>query len=809
MNPFLTRLAPALLLLTGLVSLAGVGAETSIDEDERTLREAGLSSEGSALLAFFHARARTDIDHEALQELLHRFVAGSNEERVRATAEMLGLGSLALQVLRQTVSDLDHREAAGRALHCLPWLEGPASHRLLIAAAHLMGRRKPAGAGAALLAFLPYADNPEVVAAVNDALAAVAAPSGKADPELLRGLSDGLGVRRAAAAAALCRALRPEQVPDVRKLLKDPASEVRLRTAQALAEANEAEAIPVLIDLLAELPAAERRPVEEFLTKLAGEWAPISPIVNEDRIARKIRRDAWMVWWQNTGGEALLAVVKDHTLTPELRQKVKELIDKLGDDSFTVREAAHTELHRLGRIALPQLREAKSSKDLETARHALQLVDNIQREPSRNLPNAAARLLALRKPDGAAEALLAYLPLAENENLIEEIKKSLAVLAVRDGKLDAAVVRALADDLSAIRATAAEALVKGGGKDGIAAARRLLRDDAAAAVKLRVALALAQVGDKESVPVLIDLLTVLPIEQVGEAEAALHQLAGEAAPETALGTTAAEKKKCREAWSAWWKANGERIDMARLSERPQLGYTLICDVNRNRIFEVDRQGKERWAIDNIIGPVDAVVLPGQRILIAECNGNVVTERDFKGKILWRHQHNSPANVQRLPNGNTFIASNQNLITEVDRTGKELYRINNRVGGGVLAAYRSRRGEIFCLTHGNQCHRMDTTGRIQKTFNSNHNGNCLGGLDLLPNDHILVPQPGFGKIVEFDRDGKVVREVKAPNPTSVTQLPNGHILACSRNTGHVYEVDRTGKTVWEYRGNANLYRARRR
>ncbi|MHB1421678.1 MAG: HEAT repeat domain-containing protein [Gemmataceae bacterium] len=809
MNYCLTRLVPPLLLLTVLLVVPAMRAEPSADdEDERILRDAGLSSDDSALLAFFHARARTDIDHGALERLLHQFVAGGNEARVRATAELLGLGSLALQVLRQTVNDIDHREAAGRASRCLPWLEGPSSHKLLTAAAHMLARRKPEGAASALLAFLPYADNPEVVTAVNDALCAVAAPAGKADPALVRGLSDRLGVRRAAAAAALCRALRPEQVPEVRKLLKDPAAEVRLHTARALAESYDAESIPVLIELLADLPAAERLPVEEFLSKLAGEWSPLSRITNDDRIARQIRRDVWMVWWRDTDGAALLSVVKEHSLTPELRRKVKELIAKLGDDSFTVREAADTELHRLGRIALPQLREARSNKDLETARHARRLVERIEKEPMRNLPAAAARLLALRKPEGAAEALLTYLPLAEDENLLEEIKKSLAALAVRDGKLDAALLRALADTLPAVRATAAEALFKGGGKEGIAAVRKLLHDDAAP-VRLRVALALFDIGDKDSVPVLIDLLAVLPDEQAGQAETALHQLAGDAAPQTPLGTETAEKKKCRDAWSAWWKVNRQRVDITRASERSQLGYTVICEIGRNRIFEVDRQGKERWAIDNILGPVDVVLLPGQRILIAECNGNLVTERDFKGKILWQKQHGSPVNVQRLPNGNTFIASNQNAIVEVDRTGKEVYRIN-RVPGGVLSAYRSRHGDIICLTHGNQCLRMDTTGKVLKTFTSNHNGNCLGGLDLLPNDHILVPQTGFDKIVEFDREGKVIREVKAPSPTMAMQLPNGHILASNRNTGgQVYEVDRAGKIVWEYKGVNQVFRVRRR
>src|SRR5262249_12736316 len=106
---------------------------------------------------------------------------------------------------------------------------------------------------------------------------------------------------------ALARATPPEQMPAVPKLLHDPAPDVRLRPALALAETHDAEAIPVLIDLLADLPAEQRHPIEEFFQQLAGEWAPAVNFRGEDEIARKIRRDAWASWWKNIEGQSLLA----------------------------------------------------------------------------------------------------------------------------------------------------------------------------------------------------------------------------------------------------------------------------------------------------------------------------------------------------------------------------------------------------------------------------------------------------------------------------------------------------------------------
>lgn len=603
----------------------------------------------------------------------------------------------------------------------------------------------------------------------------------------------------------------PAKVDSLHQRLNDPSAAVRKQAALTLAEANDAEAVSVLIDLLGELPVDECRPIEEVLTALAGEWAPISQLSSEDRIARKIRRDAWRAWWNNTDGDALLAVVREHTLTPELRRKVKKLIAKLGDDAYAVREDADNELHRLGRIALPQLRELlepKSGMDLEVISRAKWLVERIEHEPSRTLPGAAVRLLALRKPPGAAEALLGYLPLAEDVNLTDDVKKSLALLAIRGGKLDAALARALSDDLPQVRTVVAEALIQGGSKEGRDAVRTLLKDKLPN-VRMRVALALVAVGEREAVPVLIDLLPVVPDQQIGQVEDALYQLAGESAPETPWSTEAADKKKSRDAWAAWWRDNGARIDLTRLNTQPWYGYTLLCDSSRNRVYEIDRNGKERWAIEGVPFPVDAWVVAGNRVLIAEYNGRQISERDFQGKILWSKKlGNMPVNVQRLPNGNTFIATLTQIL-EVDRADKDVYTINN-VPGGITAAYRARDGRIISLgLNGGRCLILDTTGKQLNQFVSNRNAMWTSGIDLMANGHILITQPNRNMVTEYDRNGKKIVEVNAPQVTTATALPNGHFLLASSNAQRAFEVDRGGKVVWEHKAGGNIFRARRR
>src|SRR5262245_2475293 len=272
--------------------------------------------------------------------------------------------------------------------------------------------------------------------------------------------------------------------------LKDANVDVRMAAALKQAKANDPAAIPVLIDLLAVLPANKRAPAEEFLRDLAGDWAPASAPVREDEIARKIHRDSWAAWWTNTDGPALLALLKKRTLDEKEVEKVKDAIRRLGDKSFTNREKAVVELVARGRPVLPYLREALKNGELEIVRRAQRCIQRIEEEPGQRMPATAFRLLAMRKPAGALQALLAYLPFAEDETFLE-MQSAMAALAVRDGKPDPALVIALGDSQPLVRATAAEALVRANDIKSRPAVRKLLTD-ADMNVRLRVALALAR-----------------------------------------------------------------------------------------------------------------------------------------------------------------------------------------------------------------------------------------------------------------------------------------------------------------------------
>ena len=114
---------------------------------------------------------------------------------------------------------------------CLQLIEKGAPNPLPKAAGRMLALRAPEGAVAALLAYLPYADTEESARQLRDTLSVLAVNEADAVPTLLKALNDKVGVRRGAAAAALCRRGAGANLPAVKKLFKDADPEVRLYAA--------------------------------------------------------------------------------------------------------------------------------------------------------------------------------------------------------------------------------------------------------------------------------------------------------------------------------------------------------------------------------------------------------------------------------------------------------------------------------------------------------------------------------------------------------------------------------------------------
>src|SRR6266542_1410955 len=112
-----------------------------------------------------------------------------------------------------------------------------------------------------------------------------------------------------------------------------------------------------------------------------------------------------------TTGPALVEFFKNRTQRTPAPDKLRELIEQLGDKKADVRDKAYAGLVSAGMVAVPLLRQAANNiDDNDTATRARDILKYIEGEEAATLTTAAARLLAEAKPEGAVDALLGFLP---------------------------------------------------------------------------------------------------------------------------------------------------------------------------------------------------------------------------------------------------------------------------------------------------------------------------------------------------------------------------------------------------------------
>jgi hypothetical protein len=517
-----------------------------------------------------------------------------------------------------------------------------------------------------------------------------------------------------------------------------------------------------------------------------------------------------------TDGPALLKFFRARTLLDSQRAEIVQSIRQLGSESYRQREEAAAMLVAAGPKGVELLRSAQHGSDLEVVRRVERCLQRIQEaDPSLEVQAAAVRLLALRKPASTVEVMLAYVPFTDNDFLLDEIRLLLTSLAGSGG--EPLLVVALSDRQPPRRAIAAEVLSRTAFASHKDALHKLLSDHEAL-VRFRVAQGLAYARQRDAVPALINVLPELPLDLAWQAEDFLFRMVETAAltpPSAAVGNDPATRLKSRDAWLAWWKAEGAHVDLAKLQETPKMmGRTLVVLLDQGRIMELGADNEPRWQIDGLVFPLDVQMLGDKSVLIAEYHANRVTERDLRGNILWQKAVAGPLLAQRLPNGHTFIASDTQFL-EYDKDEREVVSLSvPDETKKIMKAMKLPNGEVACLTSDARVVRYDVSGKELKelhSFTVQIATRLFGGrIHMLPNGRVLVPHNAEDKVIEYDGRGKAVWEVAADKPVAAVRLPNGHTLITSMNAASgAIEVDRAGREVWSYRATTRVTRALKR
>jgi HEAT repeat protein len=421
------------------------------------------------------------------------------------------------------------------------------------------------------------------------------------------------------------------------------------------------------------------------------------------------------------------------------------------------------------------------------------------------------------------------IPYAGEQRVAEAVWFGLDALAAGKETLDPAVRAAARDSVPLRRAAAAYLLGRRGTKEDQEQAKKLFADPVET-VRLRAAQGLLPRRERGAVPVLIHLLERSAVEEAWQAEELLHWLAGDAAPAETIGAGGSEARKaCRKGWEAWLRMQGSRIDMDcphREHRRPGLilihERDSVADPVEGCLWLCGCDGRARWRLSGLEELMDASWLPGGRLLLAERSesrfgvfapnyrlgsAGGVTERDLRGKILWKYEGlEYPYSCARLDDGTTFVGGMIGLV-EVTLDGKQVF--SHKLPTFIVGFTRGRPNPQRLESGRYLIQLTPKKGVLRLAVIDKHSGFVKQSIRLkdrvetnalqwqvehLANGNWLVAGTSDEIIRIIDPAGATVWRASIFDSMHARQLPSGNILSTSY--GRVVELGCDGRVVWE-------------
>jgi hypothetical protein len=524
-----------------------------------------------------------------------------------------------------------------------------------------------------------------------------------------------------------------------------------------------------------------------------------------------------------TDGPKLIEYLRLRTLSDADQGKIAGIIKRFGADDFDERVKATEEIEVFGPAAIGPLRKIAEDRngDPEVVFRARITLRKLETVPHSAVAASAVRAVVKLKPEGAAGALIGFLPVADTEVVADVIREALVSLAARDGKADPALVAALSDKLPVRRAAAYVALIQGGPateririKDAYPKVKEAVLADADAEAKFIGLWTLAlTTREKEFLPELIGMVPKLPRGRIWQLEELLLLMAKEHPKDGRFLRSPEALAKARDAWLSWWKEKGEKIDLVKFEYKPRVaGITDVIEMHSNgygpgAVVSLGPDLKEKWRISGVQYPTDMRVTPDGKIWVVESSNNRITERDRTGKILkTRYANNQPLNIELLPDGGMMVVC-RDRIFQWDKTGNKEEWTFGRPNYDIMAGCRLPGGEILYVTNahtGENAFRLTAKGEDANKGNDPKRKLQFGRVQQLQSmhafaeDRVLVCE--YNKVAEYDlKTGKQVwkRDTPQNSAQSCQRLPNGNTLIALLNQNQVIEVDPSGEIVWEY------------
>ena len=197
---------------------------------------------------------------------------------------------------------------------------------------------------------------------------------------------------------------------------------------------------------------------------------------------------------------------------------------------------------------------------------------------------------------------------------------------------------------------------------------------------------------------------------------------------------------------------------------------------------------------------------GYAFLTSDYGARKVCRVNAAGEIDWEIKANRPQDVWLLPNGNVLFTHVRGVkevtLDEAKKTVWE-YKITGR--NEVHCCQPLANGVVMVIESGPmRIVEVDRSGKIvhevklQTKSKNIHGRNRLAR--KLANGNYLVGQYSDGVVREYDPTGKIVWEFKHKQAFGGIRLANGNTLIATGDAHKVIEVNAKGKVVWEIREN---------
>jgi hypothetical protein len=207
----------------------------------------------------------------------------------------------------------------------------------------------------------------------------------------------------------------------------------------------------------------------------------------------------------------------------------------------------------------------------------------------------------------------------------------------------------------------------------------------------------------------------------------------------------------------------------------------------------------------LVGPVFAETY----LYVADHETGKVIKIKPDGTLVWDTPNGNGHDVQVLPSKNVLL-NRGNVVEEVTPEKKVVWTVGKPVVVSAEAVQRLANGNTVIADNGRmKVIEIDKDKKVVWEFDVPNDNKrptpTMRQVRRLDNGNTLICASTEDKVLEVSPEKKVVWSYALPFPYLATRLPNGNTLISSGDGYgsprgfYVIEVDREGKTVWKYGG----------